>query len=377
MAGSNNRSKYAVFIDTNIFDGGDKDRGFYKLEEKVKSILSFAKENNLDIDMCLPEIALGEYVVRKVMGLGKSSKKVSYWKKELGHISTKLKSKLENVNMDLSVDELRQEIITWVKSLGVNIVGTPRVKLNELINRALNYLPPFSDKDRGFKDTLIYYTILEYAKGHRDREIIFLTNDFVFLDKSTFSRMYNEFKNITSKGLTVFNDVLGLKVFLNEKESLGLRLGESYKEIHQKLKDHIGDILVYINSNLDKYFSNVAVISFDPPISLYSIDSIYPNYPLSSTNKSNYIPVAFLFHHIEIKDIKKNNGILLISAYIWGHAKFKRENYDTQTTHVNNYLGLGLYNTPTDDFYDEDNVSLKVELEYNTNGDSIKITGPF
>lgn len=53
------------------------------------------------------------------------------------------------------------------------------LKLEDVIKRALNYKKPFKSDggDAGLKDYIIWQTILQFAQKHRDKNIIFITNN--------------------------------------------------------------------------------------------------------------------------------------------------------------------------------------------------------
>lgn len=56
---------------------------------------------------------------------------------------------------------------------------------DEVYKRAISKMPPFNDasksSDKGFKDTLIWISILDYAKNNGDQNFIFLTKDKGFI----------------------------------------------------------------------------------------------------------------------------------------------------------------------------------------------------
>lgn len=58
---------------------------------------------------------------------------------------------------------------------------------DEVYKRAISKIPPFNDasksSDKGFKDTLIWISILEYAKNNGEQNFIFLTKDNGFINQ--------------------------------------------------------------------------------------------------------------------------------------------------------------------------------------------------
>lgn len=80
--------------------------------------------------------------------------------------------------------------------------------INQLLERSKYKKPPFNDaesaSDKGFKDTLLYLSIIEYFKKSSTSEKIFLlTSDKGFLNKK--SELESEFYKITNKQLSIID----------------------------------------------------------------------------------------------------------------------------------------------------------------------------
>lgn len=75
----------------------------------------------------------------------------------------------------------------------------------EVIDRANKRIPPFSSakdaSDKGFKDCLLWLSLLEYFKVSKEQEIVFATDDRAFRDNA--SILTEEFFNATSKKITI------------------------------------------------------------------------------------------------------------------------------------------------------------------------------
>lgn len=76
---------------------------------------------------------------------------------------------------------------------------------NEVLERVFKKIPPFHNvegaSDKGFKDTLMWLSILKYFKDNGENEVIFLTNDNGFRKHSEY--LINEFKEYTGKSLEI------------------------------------------------------------------------------------------------------------------------------------------------------------------------------
>lgn len=95
----------------------------------------------------------------------------------------------------------------YKKAFGSNIIGIPNHKdiFSMILNRANYKIPPFANadnaSDKGFKDTLIWISILEYFKINEVDSVVFVTDDKGFINKVEV--LCEEFKNETGKVIDI------------------------------------------------------------------------------------------------------------------------------------------------------------------------------
>ncbi len=105
--------------------------------------------------------------------------------------------------------------------------------LETALDRANKKIPPFvveAKSDKGFKDTLIWLSILEYFKDNGENDVVFLTNDGGFLKAS--ERLAAEFNERTGKNIEILENGFYAKL-LAPKESEG----DTAPKIEQPLPD--------------------------------------------------------------------------------------------------------------------------------------------
>ena len=77
--------------------------------------------------------------------------------------------------------------------------------LSTVIDRANKRIPPFSSakdaSDKGFKDCLLWISVLEYFKGNGESEVVFVTDDGGFKNNVEF--LCEEFNKITGKTIVI------------------------------------------------------------------------------------------------------------------------------------------------------------------------------
>lgn len=76
------------------------------------------------------------------------------------------------------LDHRTREIL---KERKISIVKTPPTELDRLVEMAVNKIRPFEEKgEKGFKDSLILFTVFHHAKGHENHTQLLVTNDEIY-----------------------------------------------------------------------------------------------------------------------------------------------------------------------------------------------------
>ena len=111
-----------------------------------------------------------------------------------------------------SFEEMAQVYREWIQDsyeqlFGKNLIPLEKTEesFTKLIERANNKLPPFSAaenaSDKGFKDYLLWASILTFFKDHGEQDVEFLSNDKAFLDNADY--FIKEFKEQTGKSIVL------------------------------------------------------------------------------------------------------------------------------------------------------------------------------
>ena len=106
-----------------------------------------------------------------------------------------------------------------------------KLTILELSKRSISYIPPFEVGDKGFKDTIAWFSILEDAENNPDFEYIIVTADKIFSEQN----LKQEFKSITGKDIIVTSPE-SIEEVLDEVLELGLNLEKIRKDIENKIK---------------------------------------------------------------------------------------------------------------------------------------------
>lgn len=96
--------------------------------------------------------------------------------------------------------------------------------LSAIIERANMKLPPFSDakdaSDKGFKDCLLWLSILSYFKDNGEDEVLFITDDNAF--RSRIEALQEEFRKETGKTIEICPNSHYKELRVSPKESISV-----------------------------------------------------------------------------------------------------------------------------------------------------------
>lgn len=83
--------------------------------------------------------------------------------------------------LDTAAKDYPGRLARRLSDIGIEVLPIPSVDLEELVRRATSRRRPFNDAGNGFRDNLIWHTVLELADANTD-EVVFVSNDKAFWD---------------------------------------------------------------------------------------------------------------------------------------------------------------------------------------------------
>lgn len=196
--------KTYIIFDTNIlYQKKYEDYSKFKLNQVFGDIRGKIERNDVEshFELLVPDITLNELFQQQVE---------KYEENYNSLISSYLTCK-QLYSIDLKIDEafnyksyLNEIKDQYIKANNINILNNcSQSRFSNIVNRALNKQAPFlgekGNSDKGFKDAVIWESILEFAINN-EGEYIFLTHDKGFKDY-----LFKEFKEVTNKSITIYN----------------------------------------------------------------------------------------------------------------------------------------------------------------------------
>lgn len=188
---SNNKVTYCLIFDTNaLFQAYEKRADFttFSFNATFENVIDMI--NKLDIynqvTVAIPSVVwneMGKQIIEKHDELLLTYKS-TISKKRFPEYSVQENSTINYPEyIRAKIAEYKKEISEgFNKVIEIPIASNDRFE--SIINRAFSKLPPFEGKDKksdkGFKDALLWESVLEFALNHRNSKIIYYSKDNAF-----------------------------------------------------------------------------------------------------------------------------------------------------------------------------------------------------
>ena len=132
--------------------------------------------------VCIPESVIEEVVAKYERELGTNVNKAKNALGNLGrHIQRSMLEPIYDLDQSQEVISYRDKLFKQLNDAHCKIVTYPDVSLKELVKKAVSRHRPFDDHGSGFRDALIWHSILELTNAPND-DIALISNDKAFRD---------------------------------------------------------------------------------------------------------------------------------------------------------------------------------------------------
>lgn len=236
--------KKAFVFDTNfIIQNKELDEALNKLKEKFTVYIT--------------QVSIDERIAQECRDVQKDFDEAERCKKKFIHFATiEFKKSFEEecefyeTGMQAKYEEYFGDKVIPLKKDGE--------VLSTVIDRANKRIPPFSSakdaSDKGFKDCLLWISLLEYFKSNGDSEVVFVTDDGGFKNNVEF--LCEEFNKNTGKTIVIkpnsyYNELLEL-----EKGEPPVKTSDVLPDF-SKIRQEIEEVIDALRWNVSEdYFGN-------------------------------------------------------------------------------------------------------------------------
>lgn len=205
---SNNSDKVFLIFDTNIIRINEKasetfdEFYIHRYDDIQKLIDSYELSNK--VFLLMPEIVLLELVNQKKSKLNKWINTITDYSKNFSEIK-KFIDKTKTINVDNHIEKIKNEKLSTLEI--IPIPSNKELLFDNILERCLSKNPPFKgDSDKGFKDSLLFLSLLHYAKDFQDTKFVLFSKDSGFSDEKQRTKLEKEFSE-TGNSLEIRDDV--------------------------------------------------------------------------------------------------------------------------------------------------------------------------
>jgi len=236
---------YKIIFDTNILWLDNENKISSLVNYSIKDSVKFVKDNNINknVFLAIPEIVFQERIEQILEQVEEVIKKIQNGIKALEPFGVKVSEKSYKKNFRSKIVKSFERLL---KDSKIGILITPKYNQKKLIGRALQKKKPFSGKgDKGLKDTLIWFTILDDAKKNKNINYVLCTSNEIDFDSK---ELIEEFIKVNNKSFKIVNNLGDLKQFLDNELDLKLKLKELYAKTENEIRQKIGEIMVQFHN---------------------------------------------------------------------------------------------------------------------------------
>jgi hypothetical protein len=202
-----------IIFDTTVFG-----HGFNAKASDFRLIKKFLEST--PSELCVPAIVIEEAVNLVRKGIEEANQKLNVPQRLTGDTTTYAK-----LDLNSALVKYRSDLDTLLKSLKARILPYPSVSHEDLTNRALAVIKPFVSSGRGYRDALIWYSVLELASGCGEEIAFISANSDDWCRSKTEIELHSDLvKDLKAKGIDVasfrFFDSLASFVQMHAIEAL-------------------------------------------------------------------------------------------------------------------------------------------------------------
>ena len=125
--------------------------------------------------LCVPRLALDEAVNKYQERLAVADRDVAKAEQELAKLLGQPDGTSARVDRTPQVSKYKAHLLTRLREMSARVLPYPRITHRELVKRALARRKPFNEKGAGYRDALIWQTVLALVDGKQ--LVAFISND--------------------------------------------------------------------------------------------------------------------------------------------------------------------------------------------------------
>ncbi|KAB3527071.1 PIN domain-containing protein [Alkaliphilus serpentinus] len=233
-------NNYVIIFDTNIlYEKAENGCNFceFKFNRLFQNIVDEIEERDLidHITIAIPDVTWNELYHQRIQAYNRKNHELEKLLEvfKFPHIQYEISAFDYEVYLNEQIDIFKKKLGNY--SMNVISIDLPsETRFQSIVRRAFSKLPPFEgvDKksDKGFKDALIWESVLEFKAKYFEYKVILYSRDGLFND--ILAQEYND----------LFKDNL---ILLNKEVDVIRQIAEVQKTVNQLRKINIDEVKYY------------------------------------------------------------------------------------------------------------------------------------
>lgn len=222
-----------IILDTNCLYKSFKNGTNYaefRLNSTYYDLTEFIKRHNLKYNfmVLIPEIVINELCQQQYDSYNTNLKTLETNFRNFTNLNGFALKKIEIDYHEYIHDKMKN----YLEVEKVSVLKTCSMSaFEDIVKRAINKKPPFEGKnkesDKGFKDTIIWESIIEFAKIN-EGEFLFYTHDKRFQDNEK-EFLLKEFNDKTSQKIDIFDNIEKFQMYITQSSNVDTLSNEIFK----------------------------------------------------------------------------------------------------------------------------------------------------
>lgn len=243
----------------------------------------------------VPQVAIDERLSQKYIEWREKYNKLNSIQKEFSEIAS-IEENIDFSEKYKAVEKHTQEGYRKLFSDNIIPFSKDAETFCAIWNRVHEKLPPFraipKSGDKGFKDVLLWLSLIRFFKENGESEVVFITSDKDFLDNAEFLK--NEFKEFTEKEIEIKGNEF-YKEFVSLDES-GIKepampVSKNELDISSPSEEEITFIVAFLR-NQDSSEVGVSTYSIKQELEKCGFSNVYFSLGLMNLEKKDFIVIG-------------------------------------------------------------------------------------
>lgn len=301
--------KIAIIPDTNIYTRSKNnpydltDLPLKKYFKQLKTIKDLNLEDKVEI--LIPEVVLLELLYQNKRNFDDNINNLNNLNKYFINFDINITSP-EDLSYDEYFEKLKEKYNYDLKIIHI----PPKNELfDDILHRYYNKKPPFeNNKDQGFKDTIIFLSILHFAKQDLYSEYILFSDDNIFKNQNK-TKLEKEFKYISP--------FMKSKFEIRNEKNISSYIDKKFK-LFNELKEHISS--EFYETIIRQYKNAEKIIIDGTEYQIKSVDIIEEKTIINIENENEF-EVEISISAKLLNDTEKENTLHLTNQYTFNKEK--------------------------------------------------------